>query len=64
MSRYFEDCVDCENRKPGCHSYCKSYKKDKEKQLEEKGKIDKYKRMDGEFSEYQKNKNDKRKRRQ
>ena len=64
MSRYFEDCVDCENRKPGCHSYCKSYQQDKEKQLEEKGKIDKYKRMDGEFSEYQKNKNDKRKRRQ
>lgn len=52
MSRYFEDCINCENRKPGCHSYCKSYKDSKKKQLEDKERIDKSNRLDREFISY------------
>lgn len=40
MSNYFEDCIDCENRKPNCHSYCKLYKNAKKKYTEHKRDID------------------------
>lgn len=60
---YFEDCIDCENRTPKCHSYCKLYKEAKKKQMEEKNRIARKNFENGEYYEMKQKIYDKRARR-
>lgn len=52
MPKYFNDCIDCKDRKMGCHATCEKYLADKKKHLKEKEKISASRRANNEYLSY------------
>lgn len=62
MSRYFNDCIGCEDRTSSCHIHCELYKEDKRRQQQDKAKAYKSKHAESEYAGYQQDISKRRKR--